>query len=99
MRSDSNQLELYLARVHRRWMIWRIVERVGLCLLISSVIAIVLSIILIARGDSAMPLVAVCLSAGFLAGAVLGWITRPSLFDSAAEVDRQLELSDLLATA
>jgi hypothetical protein len=30
---------------------------------------------------------------------LVGWISRPSLFDSATEVDRQLNLADLLGTA
>jgi hypothetical protein len=91
--------EQFLAHTHRRWIIWRVVERAGLCILISSILAAVLSIILIARGESSMALVLVCLSIGLIAGALLGWITRPSLFDSATEADRQLGLADLLGTA
>ena len=55
--------------------------------------------ILIARGESAMELVAICLGGGTIAGTIAGWLTRPSLFDAAVEVDRQLNLSDLLAMA
>lgn len=75
------------------------VERVGLCLLIACSVAVILSFILISRGESALLLTLVCLGCGLLGGILVGWMMRPSLFDTAVEVDRQLHLADLLATA
>src|SRR5438045_4700238 len=92
-------LDQFLARVHRKWMIVRAVERIGLCILIASVLAAILAAVLIWRAESGMNVILVCLGAGTLAGAVVGWMTRPSLLDAAIEVDRQLDLADLLATA
>lgn len=92
-------LDYFLARVHRKWMVLRAIERIGLCILIASVLAAILAGVLIWRGESAINMVVVCLGAGTVGGAVVGWMTRPSLFDAAVEVDRQLHLADLLATA
>src|SRR2546423_948877 len=80
-------------------MITRSLERIGLCILIASVLAAILAGVLIWRGESAMNVISVCLAAGTILGLIVGWITRPSLFDAAVEVDRQLNLADLLATA
>ena len=88
-----------LRDIHRRWMWIRAFERVAMCLLIACGVALVLSIILISRGESALSLTLVCLAGGLVLGAVVGWIVRPNLFDTAVEVDRQLHLADLLATA
>ena len=52
-------------------------------------IAHTLSIILIWRGESALGLIAVALAVGLLAGGIVGWMTRPSLFDTATEVHRR----------
>jgi hypothetical protein len=99
MTASSHHLDQFLDRIHRRWMLIRAVERIGLCVLVSSTLAIVLSLILITRGESAFILVCVCVAIGALAGLFIGWLSRPSLFDTAVEIDRQLHLADLLATA
>ena len=93
------KLDRFLDRVHRRWMLLRLLERVGFSILISSIVAAILSIVLISRGESALAMTGICLAIGILIGAVVGWLMRPSLFDAAVEIDRQLKLSDLLATA
>ncbi len=93
------KLDRFLDRVHRRWMLLRLLERVGFSILISSIVAAILSIVLISRGESALAMTGICLAIGILIGAIVGWLMRPSLFDAAVEIDRQLKLSDLLATA
>lgn len=92
-------LDHFLARVHRKWAIVRAMERVGLCILIACGLAAILAGVLMWREESALNVTVVCLGAGALVGLVVGWMTRPSLFDAAVEVDRQLNLADLLATA
>ena len=99
MNANASQLDRFLRRIHRRWVAVRTIERAGLCLLASCAAAVVLSVILIGRGESAMQLVAICLVLGTAIGLVIGWMTRPTLNAAAMEVDRQLGLADLLATA
>ena len=99
MSSDFAQLDRFLTRVHRRWTITRALERIGICVFAACAIAIVLSGILIYRGESALQLSWICLAIGLIVGAVIGFLSRPTMFDAATEVDRQLNLSDLLATA
>jgi hypothetical protein len=96
---ERRKLDRFLRRIQRRWIVVRAVERIGLCVLISSAIAIILSLILIFRGESSIALSSVCLTLGLLTGILVAWFTRPSPFDAAIEVDRQLNLADLLATA
>jgi hypothetical protein len=99
MRIPVSHFQKSLREIHRRWMWIRAFERVAMCLLIACGVALGLSIILISRGESALSLTLVCLAGGLLLGAGVGWIVRPNLFDTAVEVDRQLHLADLLATA
>src|SRR5438067_2086033 len=80
-------------------MITRSLERIGVCILIACMLAAILAGVLIWRGESAMNVIVACVGAGTILGLIVGWTTRPSLFDAAVEVDRQLNLADLLATA
>jgi hypothetical protein len=97
--ANPNNFDRFLARIHRRWVIVRAMERVGIAILVACAIAIALSSILIWRGESAMGLVGLTLAIGLVVGLIFGWLSRPTLFDAAVEIDRQLNLADLLATA
>src|SRR6476619_5995830 len=99
MKNTSSTFERFLDRVHRRWIFVRAIERMGLSLVVACAIATVLSVILISRGEAAMGAISFCLALGLLCGILIGLLTRPTLFETAVEVDRQLNLSDLLATA
>ena len=99
MTSHPTHLDRALRRIHRRWTFIRIIERIGLALLIACAVAIVLVSILLGRGEFAMTLACSILVLGALVGLLIGWLTRPTLFDAAVEVDRQLSLADLLGTA
>jgi hypothetical protein len=92
-------LDQMLRSVRRRWIGWRCLERAGLCALASCAVAGLLAGVLIYRGEAAMGLIAIILAAGFLCGALLAWGGRPTLLETAVEIDRQLRLHDLLATA
>lgn len=95
----TSPFDSFLKRIHRRWMWVRAIERVGVGLLFACGIALILSIILISRAESALSLVGLCLIVGCAVGGMIGWLARPSLADTAIEIDRQFELADLLATA
>lgn len=99
MPPSNHHFDSYLHRVHRRWIFWRIIEWVGRSLAITCAFAFVLSLILLVRGESALVLIAICIIAGAMFGAIAGWMTRPGIFQTAGEIDRQFALADLLATA
>jgi hypothetical protein len=84
---------------HRRWVVWRTVEHIGVSALASCTIALPIIAILWWRGESALTLVATLIAMGVLAGMVLGVLRRPTLAETAGEVDRQHGLHDLLGTA
>ena len=63
MNDPAPILDQFLARVHRKWMIVRAVERIGLCILIASVLAAILAAVLIWRAESGMNVILVCLGA------------------------------------
>ena len=97
--NEERAFDRTLRRIHRRWIIIRIFERAGVSVVIAGIVALILSSILLYRGESALLLTCVCLSLGLLCGLAVGWISRPTVFDTATEVDRQLHLADLLGTA
>jgi hypothetical protein len=96
---QHRHLDSYLQRTHRRWIFWRILESIGTAAAIACAFAFVLSLILLMRGESGLLLVASCMSVGLITGAILGWIRRPTILNTATEIDHQFGLSDLLATA
>jgi hypothetical protein len=96
---DQLLFERFLAAVHRRMVLLRAVERVGLCVLGACVVALVLMPILVSRGESTGGLVGATLGMACFVGLLWAVISRPSKLAAAAEVDRQLRLADLLATA
>jgi hypothetical protein len=96
--SDS-QLQIFLSRAQMRWTLLRIVESIGISTLIASGAAMVLSPILLMRGQPSMALALTLLIACVPVGLIVGLIRRPSRTATALEADRQFDLADLLATA
>jgi hypothetical protein len=97
--SDGYQFERFVAAVHRRMVVLRGLERVGLCVLVGCAAALVLMPILIWRGQGTGELLVVVLGAAGMAGVGWGLAARPTKLAAAMEADRQLGWSDLLGTA
>src|SRR5437868_2715961 len=99
MLDPTGQLERFVRRVHRRLTIIRLLERVGVCLVVGCAADLLLAPILMWRGESALPMILFTFAAGAAAGIAWGWARRPKMLDAASEADRQLDLADLLGTA
>src|SRR5438477_444062 len=91
--------ESFVRAVHRRMVVLRALERVGICVLGGCVILLILMPILIWRGQATLELVGAALGAGALAGFAWGIASRPTQLAAAVEADRQLKWADLLSTA
>jgi hypothetical protein len=89
----------FIRALHRRYVVLRALERTGLGILAGCAVGVVLTPILLWRGEPAWILAAACLGGGALAGILWGVQSRPSLLEAAAEADRQLRLDDLLGTS
>ncbi len=99
MARSSIQLETFIRKIHRRWVIWRALERGGIGLLAGCVFAAALYPILLWRGQPAMPMILGALGLGTACGLILGLKSRPTVLGAAIEADRQLKLHDLLSSA
>jgi hypothetical protein len=93
------QFERFLRAVHRRMVVLRALERLGLCILGGCAVALVLMPILIWRGQGTGELLAAVLGVSGVAGVGWGLASRPTKLAAAMEADRQLGWSDLLGTA
>jgi hypothetical protein len=91
--------EGFVRAVHRRMVVLRALERVGICVLIACLVLLVLMPILIWRGQGTLELLAAALGVGGLAGLSWGVVSRPTRLAAAVEADRQLKWADLLSTA
>lgn len=100
MNEERSQLDRFTRAVHRRLLLVRAIEGAGLALLVSAAFALPLTVALLWQDRPALAAAVVTLSLGAAAGLLAALLLRrPTLYDAAAEADRQLELSDLLATA
>jgi hypothetical protein len=95
----SSQLERFVTAIHRRWVIWRALERGGIGVLVGCALAGLLYPILLWRGEPAMPMVLSAMGLGAICGLLFGLHARPTRLDAAIEADRQLQLHDLLSSA
>jgi hypothetical protein len=89
----------FLRRVRRRWILWRIAECSGLCAAVAAGIGLFIVPILLWRDQPALGCATILLSIGALAGFLWACIHRPTILQTAGEIDRQLHLHDLLSTA
>jgi len=99
MRISDHNLLRFARAVHWRLVFARAVERGGACAGVASAFACILAVVALVQGRDAMPLVLATLALGAMVGIIWGFSTRPTRFDAICEADRQLKLSDLLATA
>jgi hypothetical protein len=95
----STQLEQLVSAIHRRWVIWRAVERGGVGVLVGCALAAVLYPILLWRGEPTMPMIVGAIGLGAICGLLSGLHARPTRLNAAIEADRQLKLHDLLSSA
>jgi hypothetical protein len=95
----ADNLERFIRAVHRRWVVVRLAERVGLGGLGGCAIALVLVSILLWRGQPALPAALLLMGAGSGVGLIAGLLRPPTRVAAAIEADRQLGLSDLLTSA
>ena len=99
MRDCDENLMRFVRRVHRRLVLVRAGERSGACVGVASIFACALASVALMQGRDAMQLVLPMLGIGAMIGIIWGVVRRPTRFDAILEADRQLDLSDLLATA
>lgn len=99
VRAPSREFEQFVRRVRRRFVVLRVVERVGLGVLFACGAAIPLLLIALWLGQPAAPLAPTALIVGALGGLVWGILTRPTPLEAAMEADRQLGWADLLGSA
>jgi hypothetical protein len=89
----------FLTAVHRRLVLLRLLERIGITILIASGIALLAALALLWHARPAMGAVEACLAAGLIGGIVWGLARRPGPLAAAIEADKQLHLDDLLSSA
>ena len=99
MNSSPSSFERFLTKVHRRFVVLRVLEVTGLGVLAGCALGVPLAIVAIWQNVSTVPLAEGALALGAIGGLLTGIFLRPSLYDAATEADRQLDTSDLLSTA
>src|SRR5579872_2041700 len=99
MSRNRTGFELFLRRVHRRHLVFHLLERTGLGILGACLAALPLVLIVVWRQESAVPLTAAALALGATTGLSWGFLTRPGKLAAALEADRQLRWADLLSSA
>jgi hypothetical protein len=91
--------DLFLRRVRRRWMVWRMFECGGICAALAGGVGLIIVPILLWRDQPALSCSAILLVIGAAAGFLWACTHRPTILQTAGEIDRQLNLHDLLSTA
>src|SRR5688572_21535800 len=99
MTRETNHLERFLRRVHRRWVLLRAVESAGVGAAIGCAAALALVPVLLWRDRPAVSVALTLMAVAGAAGLLFGLTRRPTLYAAAVEADRQLDLHDLLASA
>lgn len=94
-----SQFERFIGRVHRRYLVLRVLECAGLGVLGGCAAAAPLLAIALWRGYPTINLAVAALAVGVAAGLLWGGTTRPTPLSAAMEADRQLGWADLLSTA
>jgi hypothetical protein len=92
-------LKRFIHRTRRRWIAWRIIECAGISAAMSSGIGFILIAIMLWQSQSAVAMTTLLLCLGLGAGTIWALLHRPTFLQTAIEVDRQLNLGDLLSSA
>jgi hypothetical protein len=99
MSRPGSQLDRFVRRVHRRYLMLRAAEGMGLGALIGTAVGAMLLALLWWEGRAALGPSMGAVGFGALAGLVWGVARRPRLLEAATEADRQFGLADLLGSA
>jgi hypothetical protein len=100
MRPDVRpHLRRFVARVHRRLVMLRLVEAAGLGMLGGAAVCLLLMPVQIWRGQAAWPVAEILPPVSTGAGLIWALLRLPRASEAAGEADRQLRLADLLTTA
>jgi hypothetical protein len=97
--TDFPHLRRFLRDVHRRLVLLRLFERIGIAIAIACGLALPLMAMLAWHGASATLPVLACIGLGLIGGAAWGVTQIPTMMEAAIEADRQLQWADLLGTA
>src|SRR5437016_6067436 len=85
-------LDHFLRKLHRRFILLRTLERIGACLLLASAVSLLLLPLILWRGVPALPPVSFLFACSILLGLLAGTLRRPTRLDTAMEADRHLAL-------
>ncbi len=96
---NAPRLIRFLRQLHRRWLLWQLIEHAGIGALIAAGAAILVVIVLLVRGGDALTPAIGLLLIGAAGGTIWSMLHRATLLDAAILADRQLKLSDLLGSA
>lgn len=99
MGDRAPHLERFISAVHRRMVVMRFIERVGVSVLGGCGVLALLMPVLIWRHQPTGSLVLATLAVACVAGLSWALIGRPTPLAAAMEADRQLRLAELLSTA
>ena len=99
MAQSGSDLDRFVRRVHRRYVVLRAAEGLGLGALAGCAVGLVLLALLWWEGRGTLAPSAAAVGFGACVGLAWGIARRPRLLDAATEADRQLGLADLLGTA
>src|SRR5688572_7579141 len=97
--AEAPNLARFVRGLHRRLIVLRLLECAAVGVACASALSIPLLPVFILRAKPALPVVAVLLPLGAVAGACWAALRRPRVLDAAGEADRQLGLADLFASA
>jgi hypothetical protein len=76
-----------------------LLERIGLATLFACGVALLAVGVLLRHGRPALSLVELLLSVGIVAGGIWGFVSRPTVFQAALEIDRQTDSAELFSSA
>lgn len=101
MPRDTNQFDPFIVACRRRIALVRLAERIGLCILVGSILSLLIVPLLAITNRAASPILILIAIMAISVAVGVAWSVRrwPSLLHAARQADRQLALDDLLATA
>jgi hypothetical protein len=96
---SRSTIEKFVDRVHRRLVIFRTLEQLGLGMLLASLLATVLNLLAIWQSMATMPILIFSAGLGLLIGLALAIYRWPTRTSAVIQADRQLRFDDLLTSA
>ncbi len=96
---NPDTFDHFVSALHRRAVVIRLIERVGICLATAAGVACVLTLTAEYRGVATGPIAPMLIATAVLVGAAWGLIRRPTRLEAVMQADEQLRLADLLSSA